>query len=284
MAQDKDWDLILKSKPGIFHLGLKEVIAYKDLIFLFAKRDIVAQYKQTILGPLWLVIQPLLTTAFFTIIFGKFAKFDTGGIPFPVFTLSGLTIWNFFASSLNKTSSVFLSNSSIFGKVYFPRLTVPISAIIANAITFVIQFMILILLLLYYKYIMNYDWEVNYVAAIGLPILLIFSSMFGMGCGLIISSLTTKYRDLSFLIGFVLQFVMYFSSVVFPTENLPVKIQQILNFNPLIHFVHLFRAIVINSPLPETSWLIYSSSFVFITLCAGILVFNRVEKSFMDTV
>jgi lipopolysaccharide transport system permease protein len=284
MAEDKDWDLIIKPKPNLFHLGFKELLAYRDLIFLFVKRDIVAQYKQTILGPLWLVIQPIITTIFFTIIFGKFAKFDTGGIPFPIFTLSGLTIWNFFASSLNKTSSVFVNNASMFGKVYFPRLTVPVSAIIANTITFAVQFLILIILLLFYKYSVNYTWEVNYQAMILLPVLLIVSSLFGMGCGLIVSALTTKYRDLSFLVGFVVQFLMYFSSVVFPLDKLSPKIISVLNFNPLYHLVSLFRAIMINSPMPDLGWLVYSTSFMCIILFSGIIVFNRVEKSFMDTV
>lgn len=284
MSEEKDWDLIIKPKPSMFQLGIKDLIAYKDLIFLFVKRDIVAQYKQTVLGPLWLIIQPILTTLFFTIIFGNFAKFNTPGIPYPVFTMSGLTLWNFFSSSLNKTSSVFVNNASIFGKVYFPRLTVPVSAIIANTITFVVQLLILMILLFYYKFSIDYDWHLNWKALALLPVLLMASSLFGMGCGLIISAVTTKYRDLSFLVGFVVQFVMYFSAVVFPLDKLSPKIQLILNFNPLLHFVNLFRAIIIDSPMPDMMWLGYGFGFMFVVLFIGILVFNRVEKSFMDTV
>ncbi|HWY12476.1 MAG TPA: ABC transporter permease [Bacteroidia bacterium] len=284
MTEEKDWDIIIKPKPKLFHFGFKEIWAYRDLIILFVKRDIVSQYKQTILGPLWLIIQPILTTVFFTIIFGKFAKFDTGGIPFPIFTLSGLTIWNFFAMSLNKTSSVFVNNATIFGKVYFPRLTVPFSAIIANFITFLVQFAILLLLLFYYKFFNNYVWQINYFGLLGLLLLLIIFSLFGLGAGLIVSSITTKYRDLGFLVGFALQFVMYFSSVVFPLDKLGPKWGSIINLNPLIHLVHWFRAIIINAPMPNMSLLLYSTAFMIIVLFSGILVFNRVEKSFMDTV
>ena len=284
MKEQKEWDLIIKPKPNIFHLGLKEVIEYKDLIWLFVKRDVVAQYKQTILGPLWLIIQPLLSTLFFTIIFGSFAKFDTKGIPYPVFTLSGLTIWNLFSTSLNKTSNVFVSNAGIFGKVYFPRLTVPVSTLISNGFTFLIQFFILLLLLLYYKVFNNYDWQMDLKLLFLFPLVLILSSLFGLGCGLIISSLTTKYRDLTFLVGFGLQFVMYFSSVVFPIDKFSAKIQLLFNLNPLLHIVGLFRAIFINAPLPQTQWLLYSATWTLIVVTFGAIVFNRVEKSFMDTV
>ncbi len=284
MTEEKNWDLIIKPKPNIFHLGLKEVIEYKDLIWLFVKRDMVAQYKQTVLGPLWLIIQPLLSTLFFTIIFGSFAKFDTKGIPYPIFTLSGLTIWNFFSTSLNKTSSVFVSNAGIFGKVYFPRLTVPVSTLISNGFTFLIQFFILLLLLLYYKIFNNYDWQVDLKLLFLFPIVLILCGLFGLGCGLIISSLTTKYRDLTFLVGFGLQFVMYFSSVVFPIDKFSSKIQLLFNLNPLLHIVGLFRAIFINAPLPEIQWLLYSAVWTILVLIIGAVVFNKVEKSFMDTV
>jgi lipopolysaccharide transport system permease protein len=280
----QDWDLVIKPKPGVFHLGFKDVWDYRDLIMLFVKRDIVAQYKQTILGPLWLVIQPLITAAFFTIIFGTFAKFDTGGIPFPVFTLSGLTIWNLFASSLNKTSSVFVSNSNIFGKVYFPRLTVPVSALIANTVAFLIQFFILLVLLSYYKFAAGYDWQINFTALFHLPFLLITCSLFGMAGGLIISSMTTKYRDLGFLVGFILQFIMYASAVAFPFDNVSPKLQMVLNFNPVYHLVLMFRAIMISSPMPDTIWIAYSTVFMMIVLFLGILIFNRVSKTFMDTV
>jgi lipopolysaccharide transport system permease protein len=284
MTQDKDWDLIIKPKPNIFHLGLKELFEYKDLIWLFVKRDIVAQYKQTVLGPLWLIIQPLLSTLFFTIIFGNFAKFDTKGIPYPIFTLSGLTIWNFFSTSLGKTSSVFVSNSAIFGKVYFPRLTVPVSALISNSFTFLIQFIILLFLLVYYKFVNNYDWHINYNLLILFPVVLLLCGLFGLGCGLIISSLTTKYRDLTFLIGFGLQFVMYFSSVVFPIDKFSGKIQTLFNLNPLLHIVGMFRAIFISAPLPGTQWILYSTGWTVLVLLIGAVIFNKVEKSFMDTV
>ncbi len=284
MQENKDWDLIVKPRVNIFHLGFKELWAYRDLILLFVKRDIVAQYKQTILGPLWLIIQPVISTVFFTIIFGNFAKFDTSGIPYPIFTLSGLTFWNFFSSSFNKTSSVFLSNAGIFGKVYFPRLTVPASSLIANFIAFIVQFVILIVLLLYYQFSGSYSWQMNFSLVWLFPFLLIVCGLFGLGLGLIMSSLTTKYRDLTFLVGFILQFVMYFSSVVFPLTNFSPKLQFLFNLNPLLHLINLFRAIMINSDMPSVLWLLYSLSFMLVTLFLGIIIFNKVEKSFMDTV
>ena len=284
MKEETEWDLIIKPKPKVFSLSLGELFLYKDLIVLFVKRDMVAQYKQTILGPMWLVIQPLLTTLFFTLIFGSFAKFDAGTVPYPVFTLSGLTIWNFFASSLNKTSNVFVSNAGMFGKVYFPRLTVPLSALISNAFSFLIQFAILLILLLYYKLVNGYDWQVNWKLMALFPFVLILCGLFGMGAGLIISSVTTKYRDLSFLVGFALQFMMYFSCVVFPTDNFSPKIQAIFNLNPLLHIVNFFRAIFVNTPFNDLSWLIYSTAWTVIVLVIGMLIFNKVEKSFMYTV
>jgi len=281
---EKEWDLIIKPKPKLFSFGLKELLSYKDLIMLFVKRDLVAQYKQTVLGPLWLVIQPLVTTLFFTIIFGNFAKFDSGTVPYPIFTLSGLTIWNFFATSLNKTSNVFVSNAGMFGKVYFPRLTVPVSALISNAFAFLIQFGILFILLLYYKLVNGYEWHVNWTLMSLFPIVLILCGLFGMGAGLIISSVTTKYRDLSFLVGFALQFLMYFSSVVFPVDKFSPKIQALFNLNPLLHIVNIFRAMILDIPFTNFYWLLYSTGWTIIVLIIGILIFNKVEKSFMDTV
>lgn len=284
MSKEENWDIIIKPKSGFFSLGLKELFNYRDLIMLFVKRDMVAQYKQTILGPFWLIIQPLVTTLVFTIIFGNFAKFSSGTIPYAIFTLSGLTIWNFFSSSLNKTSSVFIGNASIFGKVYFPRLTVPVSSLISNGFAFLIQFSILIILLSYYKIVNNFSWEVNLKLVALLPFLLILTGLFGMGAGLIISSVTTKYRDLSFLVSFALQFLMYFSSVVFPINNFSPKVQAIFNLNPLVHIVNLFRAIMVNVPFSSYGYLLYVFVFVVIVLLTGIVIFNKVEKSFMDTV
>lgn len=282
--KEKNWDLVIRSKTPFLRLGLKELYRYRDLVMLFAKRDIVAQYKQTLLGPTWLVIQPILSTIFNTIIFGTLAKFDTKGIPYPVFILSGLTAWNFFASAFNKTSGIFITNASIFGKVYFPRLTVPLASIISNFITFIIQFALLLCLLLFYKFQNGYDWEINYKWLLALPLLLGAISLLGLGAGLVISSLTTKYRDLTFLTGFIMQFLMYFSSVAFPINSFGSKWEIFFKLNPILHLVSLFRAIVINAPLPDVMWLAYSIVSTLIILIIGILIFNKVEKSFMDTV
>ena len=284
MSQNKDWDLILQPKPLFFSLGIKDIWEYRDLILLFVKRDIVSQYKQTILGPLWLVIQPLLSTIFLTVIFNYFAKFNSGETPYPIFILSGLAIWNFFSTSFSKTSNIFVSNATIFGKVYFPRLTVPISSIIANHLTFLIQFVILLIVILFYGSTKHYEWHVNLLALIFLPFILISSGLLGMGIGLIVSSLTTKYRDLSFLTGFILQFLMYFSAVAFPISSFNRTYQFIFNLNPVLHLVGFFRACILNSPLPGFYSLLYTAVFILVFLLMGMMIFQKVEKNFMDTV
>ncbi|MBK9283221.1 MAG: ABC transporter permease [Sphingobacteriaceae bacterium] len=282
--EEDNWDLIVSPKSSLLELNLREVWNYRDLILLFTKRDIISQYKQTILGPLWLIIQPILSTVFFTVIFGWFAKFKTGEIPYAIYTLSGLTIWNFFSTSLSKSSSVFLSNAGIFGKVYFPRLTVPISIVLSNAISFIIQFIVLLCLLFIYTYFKDFNWQPNIKLFFLLPFILIIFAFYGMGLGLIASALTTKYRDLSFLISFMLQFILYFSSVVFPLDGFAGKFQLLFNLNPLTHIVKLFRAIMISTEMPDPKWIIYSITIGIITLLLGILIFNKIEKSFMDTI
>jgi len=282
--EEQKWDLIVTPKGNFFKLNLFELWHYRDLIMLLVKRDIVSQYKQTVLGPIWLIVQPVLSGIFFTIIFGNFAKFNTGEIPYPIFTFSGLTIWYFFATTFAKTSSVFITNSSIFGKVYFPRLSVPLSSLISNSVSFFIQFGVFVLLLLYYKFFRNYDFHVNFSLLIFFPPLLLLFGLMGVSIGLLASSLTTKYRDLSFLLSFGLQFLMYFSSVVFPLGGFNNKIQMLLNLNPLMHMVNFFRSIFLSSPSPSAFWLVYSTLFVLVTLFGSIIVFNRVEKSFMDNI
>ena len=279
-----EWDLVINPKPALFHFGIKELFRYRDLITLFVKRDLIAQYKQTLLGPAWLILQPLLWTVFYSVIFGNFAKFDAGSIPYPIFILSGFTIWNFFSSSLNKTSTVFVSNAGVFGKVYFPRLTVPVAALLSNGFAFMIQCILLVLLLLIYTLFFGYTWTLDPAKLLLFPVLLVICGAFGLGAGLIVSSLTTKYRDLTFLVGFALQFGMFFSEVVFPIAKFSPEIQRLFNLNPLLHIINSFRAVFINAPVPEFHWLLYSFCFTVVVVILGMLVFNKVEKSFMDTV
>jgi lipopolysaccharide transport system permease protein len=285
MAQDKDWDLIITSKPKGINLGISELWNYKDLVLLFVKRDFVSQYKQSLLGPLWFILQPLITTLVFSIILGGILGKSTG-IPYPIFTLSGLTIWNFFSSMIGKTSNTFVANASIFGKVYFPRLTVPLSAMLSNYVSFLIQFLLFITVMFYYKYFQNFTWEINFGAILLLPWLLIIFSFLGLGIGLIVSSATTKYRDLSYLIGFGLQLWMYASAIIISLDNLPEKIQRILEWNPAIPIINSFRYIFLNyrSELFSYDQLIYPSVVSILFLFIGLAIFNRVEKSFTDTV
>jgi lipopolysaccharide transport system permease protein len=285
MAQDKDWDLIITSKPKGINLGISELWNYKDLVLLFVKRDFVSQYKQSLLGSLWFILQPLITTLVFSIILGGILGKSTG-IPYPIFTLSGLTIWNFFSSMIGKTSNTFVANASIFGKVYFPRLTVPLSAMLSNYVSFLIQFLLFITVMFYYKYFQNFTWEINFGAILLLLWLLIIFSFLGLGIGLIVSSATTKYRDLSYLIGFGLQLWMYASAIIISLDNLPEKIQRILEWNPAIPIINSFRYIFLNyrSELFSYDQLIYPSVVSILFLFIGLAIFNRVEKSFTDTV
>lgn len=285
MAKEQEWDMIISSKPKGIDLGLKDLWRYKDLVMLFVKRDFVSQYKQSLLGPLWFLLQPLITTLVFSIILGGLLGRSTG-IPYPIYMLSGLIIWNFFSAMIAKTSNTFVANASIFGKVYFPRLTVPISAMLSNFISFGIQFIMFLMVMFYYKYFLAFDWKINYSAILLLPWLLIIFSLLGLGIGLIVSSATTKYRDLSYLLGFGLQLWMYASAIIISVKNLPEKIQDILVWNPTIPVINAFRFIFLNYKNEPFDWthLIYPTTISVIIFFAGLIVFTRVEKSFTDTV
>jgi lipopolysaccharide transport system permease protein len=280
--ENNTWDFIIKSNTRKFDFQLNELWNYRDLIFLFVKRDFVTVYKQTILGPLWYIIQPLLTTITFTIIFGKIAKISTDGVPQILFYLSGITIWNYFAECLNKTSNTFVSNASIFGKVYFPRLTVPVSIIISNLITFGIQFLLFLIVLLYF-YMKNPMIQPNLYLLL-LPVLLIIMAGTGLGIGIIISSMTTKYRDLRFLIAFGVQLLMFATPVIYPISTLSSNQRFFILLNPISSIVETFRFAF--TGVGEFSWmsLLYSFIFMLIVLILGLIMFNKVEKSFMDTV
>ncbi len=285
MSKEQEWDLVISSKPKGIDLGLVDLWRYKDLVVLFVKRDFVSQYKQSLLGPLWFFLQPLITTIVFSVILGGVLGRSTS-VPYPIYMLSGLIIWNFFSSMIAKTSNTFVANASIFGKVYFPRLTVPLSAMLSNYISFLIQFLLFVMVMLYYKYFRDFNWEINVGAILILPWLLIIFSLMGLGIGLIVSSVTTKYRDLSYLLGFGLQLWMYASAIIISLDHLPAKIQQILEWNPAIPIITAFRYIFLNyrSDLFNCSQLIYPTVISVVILGLGLIVFGRVEKSFTDTV
>lgn len=279
---NESWDLIIKPHTGLFNLHLEDLWRYRDLILLFVKRDFVTFYKQTILGPLWYILQPLLTTIVFTVIFGRVARISTDGIPPFLFYLSGTVAWNYFANCLTETSNTFVSNAAIFGKVYFPRLTVPLSVVIINLLKFSIQ---LFLFLCFYVYFVSLGSLVRPTLIIlWLPVMIFQMALLGLGMGILISSLTTKYRDLSYLMSFVVQLWMYTTPVVFPASIVPEKFRFLYMLNPMAPIIEMFRFAFLGSGMVNP---VYISIGWCVTLCVlftGIILFNRIEKSFMDTV
>ncbi|PZE18293.1 ABC transporter permease [Putridiphycobacter roseus] len=278
------WDVEIFAKKGFINFGLKELLRYKDLLFLFIKRDFISLYKQTILGPLWVVIQPILTTLTFTVIFGNIAKIGTNGIPQILFYLSGITIWSYFSDCVTKTSETFSQNQNIFNKVYFPRLIVPLSIIFTNLIKFFFQFLIFIAVYLYYVFFTDFEAGLN-SSILLLPVLIFIMMAAGLGIGLIISSLTVKYRDLKFLIQFGIQLAMYATPIVYPLNMVPEKYKWIIMANPMTSVIETFKFTFFDQNASfELSGLIYSFVISILLLLAGMSVFNRVERSFIDTI
>ncbi len=279
----EQWDLIIEPKEKLFQLNLSEVWKYRDLIFLFVKRDFVAQYKQTILGPLWHVIQPIFTTLVFLLIFGKIANIPTDGITPILFFMSGITIWNYFSSCLTATSTTFVANAGIFGKVYFPRLVIPLSTVISNMIKFGIQFLLLMVVMGWYAFKGN-SYSIS-TAILLIPLLVLLMALLGLGLGIIISSLTTKYRDFTILIGFAVQLLMYATPVAYPLSFLKDKsFASWIEWNPLSPIVEGFRYALFHSGSFQLHDLFYSTIVIFFLLVLGLLMFSKVERTFMDTV
>lgn len=280
MSQN-NWTTIIKPQSSIFSINLKEIYSYRDLLWLFVKRDIVTIYKQTILGPLWYIIQPILTTIMFTFVFGKLANISTGGVPHIVFYLLGITIWGYFAESLAKTSNTFVVNQGIFGKVYFPRVIVPLSIIVSNLGKFFIQFaLFLIIFVFYWK---SGSIKPNNVALL-LPFIIVIMAIISLGFGMIFSSMTTKYRDLTFLLGFGVQLWMYATPVIYPLSAIPKKYARFIDYNPIAPLIESMRYGFLGHGKFSFGDLIYSFSFGVVVFFVGLLVFNKIEKTFMDTV
>jgi lipopolysaccharide transport system permease protein len=279
---NEKWDLIITPRKKWWDLQLRDVWHYRDLIGLFVKRDFVSYYKQTILGPLWFLIQPLLTSVVFTVIFGNIAGLPTDGLPQMLFYMSGTVLWSYFAGCLNHTSTTFISNAHLFGKVYFPRLVTPISIIISNLITFAIQFVFFLGFLLYF-YLSGSAVSLT-TWAFALPLLIILMAGLGLGFGIIISSMTTKYRDLQHLVSFGVSLWMYGTPVIYPVSSIPEKWRWVADINPVTPIIETFRAGFLGAG--DASWgrLAYSAGFMMVVLLIGILIFNRVEKTFIDTV
>lgn len=281
MSEDK-WDNIITPKTNIFSLNLKDVWKYRDLLLLFVRRDIIVNYKQTILGPLWFFIQPILTTLIFIVVFGNIAGLSTDGIPQPLFYMAGIVIWNYFSECFIKTSNTFSDNSYIFGKVYFPRLIAPLSIVISNGLKFLIQFGLFLMIYLYYWY-SNDSISPNQNLFL-LPILILLMALFGFGFGLIFSSLTSKYKDLKFLIQFGVQLMMYITPIIYPLSELPTNYQRIMWFNPFAHIIESFKHMFFSTNQLDYNGLLYASGIALLFCLFGILIFNRTEKTFMDTV
>ena len=280
-----DWLFEITPKNKFFSLNLKEVWQYRDLLFLFVKRDVITVYKQTVLGPLWYLIQPLFTSVTFTIIFNSVAGINTGTVPPFLFNLAGITVWNYFTACLNGTSDTFKANAGIFGKVYFPRIITPLSVVVSNLIKFGIQFLIFIAFYIFY-YLNGASLSLNSLVVF-FPLLIVIMGVLGLGLGMLISSMVTKYRDFSYLIGFGISLLMYLSAVMYPMELIKEKLPKygwIVEYNPLAYIIETTRYMLLNVGEVSVLGLLYTLTVTIAVLLIGILVFNRTEKSFIDTV
>lgn len=276
-----DWDTVIESKHSLLDINLKEVWRYRDLLVLFVKRDFVTVYKQTILGPLWFFIQPLLTTITFTIIFGNIAQLSTEGAPQLIFYMAGITLWSYFSNCLTAVSTVFNTNANIFGKVYFPRLIMPLTIVISNLMKFGVQYLLFMGFFTYY-YFKN---QINPNQWILLtPLIILIMAIISMGIGLILSSLTTKYKDLNQLISFGIQLLMYATPVIYASSSVPNNFKWVVEWNPLVGLFEYMRYAYIGIGKFNWEQLIYPISFSVIILIFGVLVFNKTQKTFMDTV
>lgn len=277
-----EFTTIIKPKNRLFEVDFKEIWRYRDLLFMFVKREIITQYKQTILGPAWFFIQPALTTVMYMVVFGGIAGIPTDGLPQPMFYLAGIVCWQYFADCLNKTSTTFTANQSIFGKVYFPRLIVPFSIVTSNLLRMFIQLILFVIVYLYYLFIGVSVAPNIYILLF--PVLILMLAGLSLGFGIIISSMTTKYRDLTILFTFVVQLWMYATPIIYPLSTMSPKRQWIMALNPVTSIVETFKYGTMGVGTFNWSQLGYSFGFMIVILIIGVVVFNKVQRSFMDTV
>ncbi|MDR0873003.1 MAG: ABC transporter permease [Prevotellaceae bacterium] len=278
------WDTEIKPRTGLFDIDFKEIWQYRDLWSLFVKRNIITSYKQTILGPLWFFIQPIMSTVMYMVVFGGIANISTDGLPQPLFYLAGISLWQYFSSCLNSTSSTFLSNAGIFGKVYFPRLIMPLVSVTSNLLKFFIQLSLFVVVYLYYVVFTDVQIAINAYALL-FPVLIIMMAGLALGFGILFSSMTTKYRDLTVLLGFFVQLWMYATPIIYPLSFITnEKLKFIMALNPLTSIVETFKYGFLGAG--SFSWwqLGYSFGFMVVLMAVGIVIFNRVQRSFMDTV
>jgi lipopolysaccharide transport system permease protein len=280
--QKEHWTEIIEPKTRLLDLRLTELWRYRDLVMMFVRRDFVANYKQTILGPIWFFLQPLLTTITYMLIFGRMAGLSTDGLPMLLFYLSGVTVWNYFSETLTKTATVFKDNAQMFGKVYFPRLTMPFSIVISNLVRFTIQFLLFLIIWGWYLF-QNNTVLPNYLILLT-PVLVLLMGLLALGLGMIISAMTTKYKDLIFLLTFGIQLLMFATPVIYPMSSIPEQYQWIILANPMSAIVETFRYAFLGSGTFSWMYLGYSAAFTLVLLFIGTVIFNRVEKNFTDTV
>ncbi len=281
--REEDWTSVIKARNNLLDINLKEIWQYRDLYTLFVKRNIITQYKQTVLGPLWYFIQPILTTVMYMVVFGGIAKISTDGLPQPLFYLSGIVCWQYFSNCLTATSNTFVNNQGMFGKVYFPRLIVPLSNVTSNLVKMLIQLLLFVVVYVYYLCI-GVGVYPNLYACL-FPLLIFLLAGLSLGFGILISSLTTKYRDLTILFSFVVQLWMYATPIIYPLSTVPDgKLKTLMLINPITSIVEAFKYGTLGVGMMSWGWLAYSFAFMVVLLFVGIIVFNKVEKSFMDTV
>jgi lipopolysaccharide transport system permease protein len=277
-----EYTTVIKPKNRLFEVDFKEIWQYRDLFSMFVKKDIITQYKQTILGPAWFFIQPALTTIMYMVVFGGIAKISTDGLPQPLFYLAGIVCWQYFADCLNKTSATFTTNQHIFGKVYFPRMIVPLATVTSNLVRMGIQFLLFIAV--YIFYILSGVAVAPNIYILLLPLLVIMLAGLSLGFGVIISSLTTKYRDLTILFTFIVQLWMYATPVIYPLSTMPADKQWIMAINPVTSIIETFKFSLMGVGTFSWGMLAYSFVFMIVLMGIGIVVFNKVQRSFMDTV
>lgn len=284
MSQNEEWSTVIKPKSSLLSIDFCEIWQYRDLYRMFVKRDIVTWYKQTILGPLWFFIQPIMTTIMFMVVFGGIAKISTDGLPQPLFYLAGICLWQYFAESLNQTSKTFIDNANVFGKVYFPRLVVPMATVTSNLVRLAIQMGLFLLVFGYYMIFTSAPVHPN-IYVLLTPVLILILAGLALGFGILFSSLTTKYRDLTFLLSFIVQLWMYATPVIYPLSTITdPRLKMLMQANPLSSIMETFKFGMLG--VGEFSWaaLGYSAGFMIVLLALGIIVFNRIQKTFMDTV
>lgn len=282
IEKEENWDLVIEGKSSLFDLKFKDVWRYRDLLLMFVKRDFVSFYKQTILGPLWFFIQPIFTTIVFAFVFGNLAKISTDGLPQYLFYMAGITAWNYFSECLTKTSTVFKDNASIFGKVYFPRLIMPLSIVVSNLVRFAVQLLLFVFMMVYFG-LNGANFHITWAIAL-FPVLVLLMALLGLGLGLIITAMTTKYRDLSFLVTFGVQLLMYGTTVIYPLSAAPEKYRRIIELNPMTGIIEAFRYAFLGKGYLTAESLGYSAFITLIVTVLGVIVYNKTERNFVDTI